>query len=416
MKKLIIIILCLSMGSSWLHAQFVYENRTYSPIIKTVILEQSSQILSEPIIYLNSQKKLRLSFDELSEETHRYEYTIIHCEADWTESKLEKDMYIEGFDVQKIEGFANSFNTIQRYVHYSQTIPSNDMEITKSGNYILKVFQEGNPDNVILTRRFYCIDDKAEIAIEVKPSSDAFLMKTHQEVNVKVKGKNSYFFQNPNEDLKVICTQNSREDLKRQLDLRGMMGAYLDYSFSNKNQFEGGNEFRYFDFTSLKFRTQHIARFDYINSENQVYLLPEKDKHNLVYATDKDFNGNFFVRNEYQQDNETYSDYAWVHFTLNKDLNLVNTYYIVGGLNDWRVSEQNKMVFSDGAYRLSLYLKQGVYSYQILSDDGSGILSPAKIEGNHSETNNVYKVWVYYHNFSDDYDELVGFATVEYRK
>jgi hypothetical protein len=48
------------------------------------------------------------------------------------------------------------------------------MKITKSGNYIVKVFEEGNPDKVILTRRFYlCRRPIANIEIEVTPSKNA---------------------------------------------------------------------------------------------------------------------------------------------------------------------------------------------------------------------------------------------------
>lgn len=415
-KKIVFIFVLLSVSINMLYAQFVYENRVYSPIIKTVILEQSGNTLSDPVIYLNSPKKLKLSFDELSEETHRYEYTLIHCEADWTESDLDQSLYIEGFETQKIEGFENSFNTIQRFVHYSQNIPSNDITITKSGNYIVKVFEEGNPDKVILTRRFYCVDDKSNIAVEVKPSIDVSIMHTHQDVNVKVEGKNGYFFQNPDEYMKVVCVQNGREDLKHLLKARGTSGASIDFSFDRSNQFPGGNEFRYFDFTSLRYKTPYVAKLDYFNGENQVFLRPEKDRKTLAYATDKDFNGDFFVRNEYNEDNATYSDYAWVHFTLPKEYSLEGSYYVVGSMTDWRMSEQNKMTFENNAYHLSLYLKQGIYSYQILFAPGSETTATAMAEGNHSETNNIYKVFIYYKNFSDNYDELVGFSSVEYRK
>lgn len=413
MKRLFALILVLGFSIKLLTAQFIYENRVYSPLIRTVILEQTGKILSDPVLYLGSEKKLALSFDELSEETRRFEYTIIHCEADWTESNLDQTQYLEGFEVQKIEGFANSFNTIQRYVHYSQNIPSNDLRITKSGNYILKVFEEGNEEKVILTRRFYVVDDKSNIALDIHSPNDVSLLRTHQEINVKVEGKNGFFFQNPEAFMKVVCMQNGREDLKHLLQLRGSSGAALDYSFDQSNLFPAGNEFRRFDFTSLKLRTQYIRKFDFFNGENQVFLLDEKVKKGLAYSSEKDINGDFYIRNEYKEDNAIGSDYAWVHFTLPMQLSLEHSYYVVGSMTDWRMSEQNKMKYEDNAYRLSLYLKQGVYNYLILSSDCSESEATSIIEGNHTECNNKYKVFVYYKNFSDNYDELVGFSVVE---
>lgn len=38
------------------YSQIVYDNRVFSPLIKTVILEQQGNSFSEPVIYLNSYK------------------------------------------------------------------------------------------------------------------------------------------------------------------------------------------------------------------------------------------------------------------------------------------------------------------------------------------------------------------------
>ncbi|MDY6435089.1 MAG: DUF5103 domain-containing protein, partial [Synergistales bacterium] len=92
------------------YSQIVYDNRVFSPLIKTVILEQQGNSFSEPVIYLNSYKKLLLQFDELTEETFRYEYSIIHCNSDWTQSDLDVNLYMEGFETQPIEHHQNSFN------------------------------------------------------------------------------------------------------------------------------------------------------------------------------------------------------------------------------------------------------------------------------------------------------------------
>ena len=398
------------------YSQIVYDNRVFSPLIKTVVLEQQGNFFSEPVIYLNSYKKLLLQFDELTEETFRYEYSIIHCNSDWTQSDLDVNLYMEGFETQPIEHHQNSFNTIQRYVHYSQTIPSSNMKLLKSGNYIIKVFKADNPEEVILTRRFYCVEDITNIRTEVRQSSLSSQLKTHQEVNVKVSGKNNRFFQNPSTYMKVFVQQNGREDTKRQLRLRGQSGIDIDFSFDESNQFFGGNEFRHFDITSLRTRSTYVAGFDFLDNQNLVYLREEKIKKTLPYSTEKDINGKFNIRNEYNEDKNTYSDYAWVRFTLPLPYTLEGNYYVVGGLSDWRMTEQNKFQYDNGKYYAYLYLKQGYYNYQILFVPNGDITgSYREVEGNHYETNNTYKVFVYYHNFSDNYDELIGFSSAEYR-
>ena len=96
---------------------------------------------------------------------------------------------------------------------------------------------------------------------------------------------------------------------------------------------------------------------------------------------------------------------------------LEGAYYVLGDMNNWRADANSKMNFADGQYHVSLYLKQGYYNYQILfryNNDTQLLTAPA--EGNFSETNNVYTVYVYYHDFSDDYDRLLGTLTVEYNR
>ncbi len=416
MKKIFMYIL-LGVVCYELNAQFVYENRVYSPLIKTVTLKKADRLNEEPVIYLNKGEHLLLEFDDLREETLRYEYTLVHCNSDWTQSGLQSDMYIEGFEVQPIEHYANSFNTLQRYVHYSQSIPSSDMHIIKSGNYIIKVFVEGNSDDVIFTRRMYVVEDKTNIELEVKPSSVASLLRTHQEVNVRVSGKNGEFFSSPDTYMKVKVMQNGNDNTAHTLKLRGMSGEKIDYSFDDANQFCAGNEFRFFDITSLRRRSQNVERFDFINNENQVYLREERLKNRLPYSYDKDLNGAFFIRNEYDDNAATTSDYAWVHFTYPAAQTLEGAYYVVGQMNDWRCNVQSQMWYDSGKYRLALYLKQGYYNYQIVLKHGNDTtVLTNTTEGDFSEPNNRYCVMVYYNNFYDDYDEIIGYYSLEYNR
>jgi hypothetical protein len=419
MKKYLIIIISLLsiLGVNNIYAQFVYENREYTPLIKTVQLEQTSGIMTQPVITLNGNKRLVLSFDELSEQTNRYEYTIIHCESDWTESKVEQNEYLEGFFTQRIENYQNSFNTIQRYVHYWQTIPSENMKIKKSGNYIIKVYKEDEPDKVVLTKRFYCVEDLSNIQVEVTPSKSSQYLKTKQEVSVKVGRKDNSFFSTPESLMKVYVQQNGREDNKHQLRMRGMYANMIDYSFDESNLFDGGNEFRSFDFTSIRTKSQFIKSFGFENNENQVYLRQEQVKNYTPYISQVDINGKYYVRNDISEDYSIGSDYAWVHFFLPQQMSLEGSYYIVGDLTNWRYDAQNRMTYQDDIkmYHVALYLKQGYYNYQILfKNSNSPYAESSQIEGNHSETNNKYTVYVYYRNFGDDFESLVGLTSVEY--
>ncbi len=48
-----------------------------------------------------------------------------------------------------------SFNTTYDFVHYRLTFPVEDCLPLISGNYAVVVFDENNPDEIMLIRRFY---------------------------------------------------------------------------------------------------------------------------------------------------------------------------------------------------------------------------------------------------------------------
>ena len=94
----------------------VYKNNTFNEKIKTVICHKEEEELSLPIINLNSDDHLLLSFDELDTDIKDYYYTILHCNSDWTASDLMESEYIRGFTDELITNYEYSFNTIQKYI------------------------------------------------------------------------------------------------------------------------------------------------------------------------------------------------------------------------------------------------------------------------------------------------------------
>ena len=415
MRKIFLIIILL--GVNPLYAQFVWQDRVYSPIIKTVKLESMDSRMLVPILNINQSEGLLLSFDELSEETHRFEYTFIHCNSDWTESSLQYSDYIDGFETAMVENFANSFNTLQRFVHYEQLLPNSMTRLTKSGNYILKVYVEGEPDNVVFTKRFLCIDRKAEVAAEIMQAREPALRTRCQETDVRVYANNDLFY-NPNERVKVLIQQNGREDNKRFLPLSENRGRELVYNFRQENIFDGGNVFRSFDFSSLRQRSNFIANIDYIGGENIVRLREEVVKERSPFVEQADLKGAYYVRNDIDNNEALCSDYAWVYFYLPKPLSLEGNYYAAGELSDWRFSQQNKFTFDNtlNKYVLRMLLKQGYYNYQILYiPNGYTVGSYKEVEGNHSETQNYYNIYVYYREPGNDYDSFIGFLRAEYK-
>ncbi|MEO0734328.1 MAG: type IX secretion system plug protein domain-containing protein, partial [Bacteroidota bacterium] len=91
--------LMLLMGSS-LTAQdegLKFYDNTYVDNIKTVRLHVDGFPSSYPLIDLDGGARLRLSFDDLSDEVRRYSYKFIHCDQDWQPSALSELEFNSGF-------------------------------------------------------------------------------------------------------------------------------------------------------------------------------------------------------------------------------------------------------------------------------------------------------------------------------
>ena len=59
-------------------------------------------------------------------------------------------------------------------------------------------------------------------------------------------------------------------------------------------------------------------------------------------------------------------------------------------------------------YEAILKLKQGFYNYKYVSVNSNGKIIYGNIDGNYDETENEYNVIVYYRNFGERYDRVVG--------
>jgi len=393
---------------------FPNTNMTYANNVKTVLLYKKGFEMSAPVIVLNSGEKVVLSFDDLDGDLKRYKYTIVHCEADWTTSAdLTENDWISGFREDDLYQYTYSYNTTVHYTHYSLEFPATNMQPKISGNYIFKVFLD-DPSNVILTRRFMVLEQSpAGITGDAHQTDNTLMRFTGQQVDF-VLHFNGMIISDPTRELKVIVTQNDRLDNAMvNLKPKFSRGDELDYNYNGEYTFAGGNEFRAVDIKSLVYQTENIRKIESDTGGIEVYLLDDKLRTTKNYVSDKDINGRMLIKSEdHAQNSDIEADYAWVHFLLPTSTYFPNgKIYILGALIDWQMNEKSSMAYNPflKGYEKRLLLKQGYYNYiYVFKDNKTGIADAGLIEGNHWETENVYTVWVYYHETGGMYDRLIA--------
>ena len=117
--------------------------------IKTIIFKGPTED-QFPIIQLGEE--INLEFDDITASEQDYYFKIVHCDYDWTPSKLLKSQYLSGTDNQRIVDYENSFSTLQPYSNYKLTLPNSQMRFRVGGNYLIEVYNAKN--ELQFSRRF----------------------------------------------------------------------------------------------------------------------------------------------------------------------------------------------------------------------------------------------------------------------
>ncbi len=382
-----------------------FSDSIFNENIKTVQILADNSPFSYPIITLGTNQKLTLSFDDLNlkNKTSDYQYTIIHCNSDWHESNLSFDDYIDGYDENYITDFASSFNTQVDYTHYKIEIPNDDIKFRLSGNYIIIVYKNDDPKDIILTERFYVSENSATISGNIHIPTINMYKRNYQQVDFTV-SSNEFSKSNPLNYIKVVVNQNNRPDkTKTNLKPRFVKSNKLIYDDPEQNIFLGGSEFRFFDTKNTHFAPEKVGRIDLKDVYN-FYLIPEKEY--TKYFFHKDINGKFYIGNDNGSNAENDADYVKVHFYFPRDFPFLKNLYIIGQFNNWKYLPEYKMSFNKKfkMYQATILLKQGYYNYKFALKPPN--LQP--IDGNYSETTNTYLIFVYFHDILMNYDRLMA--------
>lgn len=390
--------------------------KIYNNQIFTIQLNEYGNQQGLPVYTIGANNKIELNFDDLAADYKSYYYTYVLCDYEWHPIDLNPFEYIKGFIQNRITTYRYSSISYTRYTHYQAILPNDNSYPIKSGNYLLKVYLDGDTSKVVFTKKMLVLEPKAIIFANVVQPFTASLFNTHQRVrfNVNIKDINSF---SPAQQIKAVVLQNNRWDIaQKDIAPTFVRGNALEYNSENIGLFPGGKEWRWLDVRSYRMKSDRIVSCIFDKNQRDCYLKTDYSRESDPYVFYNDYNGMYQITT-YESVNPIWqSDYAWVHFTfsnkgfefLDKDL------YLAGQFTQFQLNDNWKMSYNKqtSQYECQAYLKQGYYNYTYVIVDKKNSNRIIEMEGNHFETENVYTILIYYKSFTDRNDRLIGVSTI----
>lgn len=405
-KVLALVLLC--MNSLIMHAGWA---KAYNDQIFSLRTEVNGNWLLPPIIKLNSNEYITISFDEMSHEYHRFTYRIIHCDASWNKSNINESLYLQGFNNQPIEDYCNSLNTTFEYTHYKLTVPNDNVSLKISGNYKIEISENGN---IVAEVRFAVLEPLAVVGATVSSNTDIDTNDKHQQIELLV----SYpglSVRDPEKELIEVVIQNRKiDEMVTNLKPSHLMNGQIKFSNNRQLIFTAGNEFRRFEIINMYDYLQNVDKVSFFDPYFHATLLTDKQRINYLY--DQDHNGRYITRYSQANNSDTEADYLFVHFTYSSPKLSGGNLFISSDFTQRELSDKWKMKYNEAtkSYEFTALLKQGSYDYQYLwVPEGKTKGQTSVTEGDFYETENEYLILIYFRQTGSRYDRLVGMSNIK---
>lgn len=412
-RSFLLIVALLSTLSMLCAEQTDTRAQIFDHRFRTLRVMVDNNDMVQPVLILGSNQHVTISFDEIGDERSWLRYRLIHCNRDWQPSGLVDSEFLNGFNEAEVTDYAFSRATLTHYVNYSITLPNASIEPLVSGNYLLQVYDEEDPDVTLLQARFYVSEGSMKLSGAVSSITDIDFNQRHQQVEI-LADYDRVPVADPYRDLTVIVEQNGRPDMTRipAAPLK-VIGSKLYYEHNRDLIFPAGNEYRRFETISTRFRPMGVSDITYFGNRYNYILYTDLPRENYIY--DQTQHGRFRIRNYDSDLPDTEADYVGVTFTLAIPELESGDIFIDGDFTGRLLGPESRMTYDRvaGVYELTTFLKQGAYNYQYLYvPEGSTIGSTAEIEGDFAPTDNEYFIRLYHRRPSDRYDRLTAVMTL----
>ena len=377
---------------------------------KTVQLYRGSNERSLPILRLNGSQTLTLAFDLIGKSSGPVSVYFYHADRTW-DRDISASRFLRGFQSDVVLDYTPSTGTEVNYTHYRYAFPNDDIEFDASGNFIVRVTEQGDEDVVLFERPFFVTESAGSLSFSVEG-----LVVTGQR---EPSDRPTASYVPPSSasgtrfDYNVCFARNGELTTTRCADrsrLRPSDG--VDFELSRERAYTPSQSRHALDLTQLRVGPR-IERVDRSVSPFEVLLEPDYARFSGT-PFQNPLDGQILVSDALSAfaNPNTSAEYVQTTFAFVPpgETPVQGKIVIAGGFTGDQVDTDNRMAWVEtrGRYEGDFLLKQGQYEYFYVTDD-PGLT--AVFERNLSPTRDRYVAFVYFEDPSLGSDRLVQVGT-----
>lgn len=359
-----------------------------------------------PIVALRSGQTLTLGFDLVREQGRPLSAYFYHADRTW-ERDLSPSQYLQSFQRDNLLDYTPSLGTDVRYTHYAYTFPNDAIDFTLSGNYILRVTEQGAEDEPLFEVPFFVTEQlvPAELSLE-RVLLGASFAGIQPAVRVGRLQQGNVF------DFAACFVQNGQLGGGRCVDRPALSdpGSLL-FNLEREQSFAPDAPEYVLDLSSLQ-PGPSIEQVDRTTRPYTVRLEPDYARFGASALAPRLY-GQPVVRSVVRDvaDPGIAAPYVEVVFRYvpPEEQPLSAPVYVVGSFGGWQAERAVELAWqsADGWYEGKALIKQGQYEYRYTSRDPA--LARA-LRRSVPRADNLYTSFVYYDDLTAYTDRLIAVA------
>mgnify|MGYP003148563305 CR=1 FL=1 len=383
--------------------------------VGTVQLYAEGRETNPPIIRLSGGAQLTLSFDLIASEGRPLSVYYYQADRNW-ERRLLPSEFIDGFQRTDLTRYDLSQLSEVPFVHYEHTFPGdpNDgdpfaansaFRFLVSGNYIVRVTEQGREDDVLFERPFFVAEDRIGSELAVDAISVAGQSGLSLQPILRLNADAEITAQTFNLD--VCFARDGRYEATRCTDQAQRYDpSVLTYLLQPTNAFQPLADTYYLDLRSLDVGTQ-VAQVDRAASPPRVVLQADASS---FPADDSDplLAGQSIIGSaRVSGDPDLSAEYVAVTFRfIPPNEQSVGDVFLEGSWSGWnRPDEPMRWIAADRVYEQTMLVKQGEHEYRYVSPNPALARARRGVLGRRDQ---VFTGFVYFRDPQLQTDRLIS--------